>query len=224
MSVNVDLLNREALARRVSMRSMLLWLWLLLIAFPAAADVFTYTDAQGNRVFTDQPHKGAQRVDIPPSNNMTATPPKSVAKKKPAAVKPSPLFHYQVLRILVPEPDATIRSMTGELIVSVNNDPALQERHTYRLLVDGKPFAEAGRSPVFPLTNIDRGTHQLSVEILDELGRIVERTASQEFHMLRISLAQKRQAQPCTVEDYGVRPECPIADKPPEKSSWLPFL
>jgi hypothetical protein len=134
------------------------------------------------------------------------------------------MFHYQLLRILVPEPDATVRSMPGELIVSVSNDPALQEGHSYRLLVDGQPFGEAGRSPVFPLTNIDRGTHQLSVEILDESGRMLERTPSQSFHMVRISLAQKRLAQPCKATDYGVRPECPLADKPEENNSILPFL
>jgi hypothetical protein len=42
------------------------------------------------------------------------------------------------------------------------------------------------------------------VEILDEQGRTVERTANQPFHMLRISLAQKRQVKPCVSEDYGV--------------------
>lgn len=214
--------NLEVRFRKTSVRGLLLCL--MLIALPVVADVFTYTDAQGNRVFTDQPHKGAQRVEIPPSNNMTTTAPKSPAKKKLAAAKPKPLFHYQLLRILIPEPDATIRNMAGELIVSVNSDPDLQSNHTFLLLLDGKPFGEAGRSPVFPLSNIDRGTHQISVEILDELGRIVERTPTQEFHMLRISLAQKRLAQPCTMDQYGVRPECPIADKPPEKSSWLPFL
>lgn len=222
MSVNLDSPSLNSVARRVSVPSMLLCL--LLFALPAAGEVFTYTDAQGNRVFTDQPHKGASRVEIQPSNNMTGTPPQSAPKKKPAKGKPSPLFHYQVLRILVPEPDATVRNMAGELIVSVNNDPDLQPGHLYRLLLDGKPIAEAGRSPVFPLTNIDRGTHLLAVEILDETGRMLERTPSQEFHMLRITLAQKRQAQPCTNEDYGVRPECPLADKPPEKSSFLPFL
>ncbi|MDY7562367.1 DUF4124 domain-containing protein [Pseudomonas sp. 10B1] len=197
----------------------------LLIALTASADVYTYVDAQGNRVFTDQPHSGAHRVDIPPSNTMTGTlSPRKDAKTRPATAKPRPLFHYQLVRILVPEPDATVRNMAGELIVSVNNDPDLQPGHLYRLLLDGKPIAEAGRSPVFPLTNIDRGTHLLAVEILDETGRMLERTPSQEFHMLRITLAQKRQAQPCTNEDYGVRPECPLADKPPEKSSFLPFL
>jgi Domain of unknown function (DUF4124) len=199
-----------------------LLLCLLLIALPAVADVYSYVDAQGNQVFTDRPHSGAHKVQIEPSNNMAAPTRKSAPKKAPVAA--SPLFHYQLLRILVPEPDATIRNMQGELIVTVNSDPNLQDRHTYRLLLDGKPVAEAGRSPVFPLTNIDRGTHQLAVEILDESGRMLERTPAQTFHMLRITLAQKRLAQPCTTDDYGVRPECPLADKPKEKSSFLPFL
>lgn len=196
---------------------------LLLIALPAAADVYSYVDAQGNQVFTDRPHSGAHKIQIAPSNSMAQPTRKPIAKKTPK-VADSPLFHYQLLRILVPEPDATVRNMQGELIVSINSDPTLQNGHTYRLLLDGKPFAEAGRSPVFPLTNIDRGTHQLAVEILDESGRMLERTPSQTFHMLRITLAQKRLAQPCTTDDYGVRPECPLADKPKEESHILPFF
>jgi hypothetical protein len=205
-------------------RSFLL-LCLLLIALPAAADVYTYVDSQGNRVFTDQAHPGnARRVEIPPSN-VSAQPRKHAVQKAHAPAKPAPIFRYQLLRILVPEPDATVRSMTGELIVSVSNDPTLQNGHTYRLLVDGQPYGQAGRSPVFPLINIDRGTHQLAVEILDETDRIVERTPNQPFHMLRITLAQKRLAQPCKEADYGVRPECALADKPAEKkSSLLPFF
>lgn len=122
-----------------------------------------------------------------------------------------------MLRILIPEPDATIRSSAGEVIVSVTSEPGLQQGHRYRLLLDGQATGEAGLSPVFPLSNIDRGSHNLSVEILDAEGRIVERTANQPFHMLRISLAQKRQVKPCVSEDYGVRPECPLKDKPVEE-------
>ncbi|HJR30033.1 MAG TPA: penicillin-binding protein, partial [Pseudomonas sp.] len=91
----------------------------------------------------------------------------------------------------------------------------------YRLLLDGQPTAEPGPSPVFALSNIDRGSHNLSVEILDEQGRTVERTANQPFHMLRISLAQKRQAKPCALTDYGQRPECPLKDKPEEEKSFF---
>jgi hypothetical protein len=200
------------------------WLLIgLMIALPASAEVFTYVDAQGNRVFTDQPGLGnAKRVPLAPGNRMSANPthaiPVIVDKKSDAA----PPFHYDMLRVLVPEPDATLRSSAGELIVSITSEPGLQRGHRYRLLLDGKPTAEPGLSPVFALTNVDRGSHNLSVEILDQQGRTVERTANQPFHMLRISLAQKRQVKPCALTDFGQRPECPLKDKPEEEKK--PFL
>lgn len=200
--------------------------WLLivcLITLPASAEVFTYVDAQGNRVFTDKPGSGnAKRVPLATSNRMSANPSGAapvIAGKKTAT---TPMFHYDMLRVLVPDPDATIRSSAGELIVSITSEPGLQRGHRYRLLLDGQPTAEPGPSPVFALSNIDRGSHHLSVEILDEQGRTLERTANQPFHMLRISLAQKRQVKPCTPSDYGSRPECPLKDKPAEEKN--PFL
>ncbi|MBV7495644.1 DUF4124 domain-containing protein [Pseudomonas sp. PDM24] len=195
--------------------------WLLvacLIGLPALAEVFTYIDAQGNRVFTDQPGtRNAKRVPLATSNRMSANPSSTAPM---TATKAKPLFHYDMLRVLVPDPDATIRSTAGELIVSVTSEPGLQQGHRYRLLLDGQPTAEPGPSPVFALSNIDRGSHNLSVEILDEQGRTVERTANQPFHMQRISLAQKRQVKPCVLTDYGQRPECPLKDKPEEESSF----
>lgn len=190
-----------------------------------AAEIYTYIDAQGNRVFTDQPHKNAKRVDVAPSNNMTATPPtRNVKVSPPSPVKTRPAVRYTLLRILVPEPDAIVRSVEGNLIVTVSSEPALQEGHAYRLLLDGQPVAAPGRSPVFPLSNIDRGTHQLSVEILDQDGHLLEKTPNQPFHLQRQTLTQKRLANPCQIVEYGVRPECPLKDKPEQKSSWLPFL
>jgi hypothetical protein len=201
-------------------------MWLLiacLIALPVTAEVFTYVDAQGNRVYTDQPGSGnAKRVPLATSNRMSANPSGAAPVTATQKTEDKPLFHYDMLRVLVPEPDATVRSNAGELIVSVTNEPGLQRGHRYRLLLDGQPTAEPGVSPVFALSNIDRGRHNLSVEILDEQGRTVERTANQPFQMLRISLAQKRKVKPCALTDYGQRPECPLKDKPEEEKN--PFL
>ncbi|MFP6850526.1 MAG: DUF4124 domain-containing protein [Pseudomonas sp.] len=203
----------------------LLFCGLMLLALPTLAQVYTYIDAEGNRVFTDKPRAGnAERVELAPSNSMPAvqTPTAPVVTTK----APEPTQRYNLLRILVPQPDATIRDNTGNLIVSINSDPGLFPQHSYRLLLDGVPVGEAGRSPVFPLENIDRGTHQLAAEIIDQQGRIIERTPSQPFHMMRISLAQKRTANPCKKADYGVRPECPLKDKPAEKKDipFVPFI
>ena len=187
---------------------------LLLVVLPATAQIYKYTDANGATAYSNQPPDGisAQPVDLPPLNSV---------ERQPSG-EARPMFRYDMLRVLVPEPDATIRSSAGELIVSITSEPGLQPGHRYRLLLDGQPTAEPGPSPVFALSNIDRGSHQLSIEILDEQGRTVERTANQPFHMQRISLAQKRKTQPCTLTDYGQRPECPLKDKPPEEKN--PFL
>ncbi|WP_459200183.1 DUF4124 domain-containing protein [Pseudomonas tremae] len=207
---------------RLTLHGLLICL-LGLSALPVMADVYTYIDAQGNRVFTDQPHKNAKRVDIQPSNNMTGTPPTRTLKARPAKPVAQPMFHYQLLRILVPEPDASLSIPSGDLIVTATSDPALQPGHSYRLLLDGVPVGEPGRSPVFPLSNVDRGTHQLSVEVFDELGRVLEKTPNQPFHLQRMSLAQKRATRACKDDDFGVRPECPLKDKPKPKSI-IPFL
>jgi hypothetical protein len=197
---------------------------LLLAALPAAAQVYTYVDADGNRVFTDRPASdNAERIELPPTNNMSlpaSTPTAPVAE--PRAPAPS----YRMLRILLPLPDATIRDSAGNLLVTATSEPALHSGHSFRLLLDGQAVGTTGRSPVFPLENVDRGTHQLAVEIVDAQGRTLERTPSQPLHMLRISLAQKRLVNPCKKDDYGVRPECPLKDKPAEKKDipFVPFI
>ena len=44
---------------------------LLLVALPSVAQVYTYVDAEGNRVFTDSPRDGnAKQVQMAPSNRI----------------------------------------------------------------------------------------------------------------------------------------------------------
>ncbi|MBC9252511.1 penicillin-binding protein [Pseudomonas alcaligenes] len=203
----------------------LLYLLFGLVCLSAQAGVYTYIDQDGNRVFTDQPRsENAEQIKLAPSNDMQAT---DVPRPPPTQLaNPPEAPYYQFLRILVPEPDATIRDLEGNLIVTLTSEPSLLPGHNFRLLMDGNPVGDVGRSPVFPLQNIDRGTHQLSAEIIDADGRIVERTPSQPFHMKRTSLAEKRRAHPCEKGDYGVRPECPLSDKPeePKDIPLIPFI
>lgn len=204
------------------MRALLLCL--LFMTQGALAQVYTYIDAEGNRVFTDKPRSSsAERVILAPSNNMQTTPPASTVRMAPPAVTKQTV-HYQLLRIIVPEPDASIHNGSGDMIVTLNSEPGLLPGHSYRLLLDGEIQSEASRSPVFSLQHVDRGTHQLVAEIIDSAGLIVERTPAQPFHMHRMTLAQKRKVNPCKKDEYGVRPECPLKDKPKEDVSILPFF
>lgn len=199
-------------------------LGLLLAASGALAEVYTYIDAEGNRVFTDRPpgNRAAERVELAPPNSMNAEP---VQHSRRLSPKPEPVPRYDRLRILVPDPDATLRNTDG-LIVTVTSDPALMPGHRYRVLLDGSEAAEPGVSPVVPLSGLERGTHQLAVEIIDSQGRTLERTPSQPFHVRRTTLNDKRRINPCKPAEYGVRPECPLKDKPPTKRNipFVPFI
>lgn len=205
------------------MRTLLLCL--LFITQAASAQVYTYIDAEGNRVFTDKPRSSnAERVMLAPSNTAQISQPQPTVRVAPPAAVSKPTVHYQLLRILVPEPDASIHNGSGDMIVTLNSEPGLLPGHSYRLLLDGEPQGETSRSPVFSLQHVDRGTHQLVAEIIDSAGLIVERTPAQPFHMHRMTLAQKRKINPCKKDEYGVRPECPLKDKPKEEVSILPFF
>jgi hypothetical protein len=197
---------------------------LLLITQAASAQVYTYIDAEGNRVFTDKPRSSnAEPVMLAPSNSVELSQPTATVRATPPAVTKQAV-HYQLLRILVPEPDASIHHGSGDMIVTLTSEPGLLPDHNYRLLLDGEPQGEASRSPVFSLRHVDRGTHQLVAEIIDSAGLIVERTPAQPFHMHRMTLAQKRKVNPCKKDEYGVRPECPLKDKPKDDISILPFF
>lgn len=197
-------------------------LLLALLAGPASAGIYSYVDADGNRVFTDRPAgNAAEAVELRPANRMPAAP---VTPREPPPAKINEArARYQAVRILTPAPDETIRNNAGELSVSGASEPALRPGHRYRLLLDGQPHGEPGLSPLFSLGNLDRGTHRIALLILDGDGQELARSAEQGFHMLRTSLIQRRRIHPCRRDDYGVRPECPLADKPKEKRD-IPFV
>ncbi|MHB0765958.1 DUF4124 domain-containing protein [Stutzerimonas sp. NM35] len=198
---------------------------LLTLALPATGQIYSYIDEQGNRAFTDRPGgRVVEAVKSSPTNSMPAPP---VAAPSPARekVRSESVAVYQRLEILQPEPDATLRNNAGSLVVSVISEPALQPGHQYRLLLDGNPIATSDGATL-ALESIDRGSHQLVAEIIDSQEQALLHSPPRTFHMMRTSLAQRRMVKPCQKDDYGVRPECPLKDKPPKKKNipFVPFL
>lgn len=200
---------------------------LLAAAVPAfaSAAVYSYTDADGNRVFTDRPAgQAGEEVRLKPSNSMPAPAAPAIRVAAPVAAKAA-VVSYQ-LRILSPAADEAIRNNAGSVSVTIHAEPALQPGHAYQVLLDGQPFGAPDEQMTFELSNVDRGTHQLAVAVVDAEERVLQRSENQPFHLIRTSLAQRRMVNPCKKADYGVRPECPLKDKPVEKRDipFVPFL
>lgn len=147
-------------------------LLLMLLALPAAAQIYKYTDANGNTAFSNQPPDGkkAETVDLPPLNSLggaaTAPAPASPSPQQNQSQTQQPSASYQTLQLTDLPNDEALRANNGSFLVSVMIQPRLQPGHQLQLLVDGKPYGQPTNVPRIQVSELDRGEHSLSVQVL----------------------------------------------------------
>ncbi|MNQ55827.1 hypothetical protein D3C85_699310 [compost metagenome] len=158
---------------------------LLASALPALAQIYKYTDADGNTVFTNQPPDGAasEKVELPPTNAIPMQPPSTPASDSTGTELQAV---YQVLELTdIPDEEA-LRANNGTFSVSVRLEPRLQPGHSLRLRLDGKPYGQAVNVPRLQLANVDRGDHSLAVDVLSGT-RLVQSSAPISFTVQRVN-------------------------------------
>ncbi|MFT7243031.1 MAG: hypothetical protein ACI82A_000373 [Candidatus Azotimanducaceae bacterium] len=158
-------------------------------AASAQSTVFKSRDAQGNTVFSDQASDEAEEIVIEAPQTFKAQPPSRPLKpaKPETVVKLGPA--YKSLRIVSPEHDIAVRDNAGNLIVKFALDPALQANHSLQLIVDGELHSEKKSAGPISLTNLDRGTHELQAQIVeDDSGEILQSSNPVSTTILRVSV------------------------------------
>ncbi|MEO4046785.1 DUF4124 domain-containing protein [Pseudomonas sp. CAU 1711] len=160
------------------------------LALPASAQIYKYTDANGNTVFTNQPPEGqaAESVELQPTNTVKAQPLPPVeqpaeAESKTEANQPP----YRTLELTDIPSDEALRANNGTFSVGVLIEPRLSPGHSLRLLLDGQPYGQRTNVPRLQLVNIDRGEHSLAVEVLSG-ERQIQQSASLTFTVQRVSV------------------------------------
>lgn len=138
-----------------------------------AGQIYKTTDENGNTVFTDSPQEGqhSEQVKLKPLTTITQPPVEPLPKSTSKQPDEDQAFAYNSLRILTPEAGETIRN-TPVFEVVAGIDPNMLPRHSAVLLVDGQPFAKQQNNLTFVLSDIDRGTHTLEVQVLDADGKL----------------------------------------------------
>jgi hypothetical protein len=91
--------------------------------------------------------------------------------------------------IVSPAMDETVHGNTGSIRVVVQGVPA--GMHLLPVL-DGLPASEPVFDAVFHLRAVPRGTHELSVRLLDADGRTVMQTPPVSFHVWQASRLFRR--------------------------------
>ncbi|MGH8386031.1 MAG: DUF4124 domain-containing protein [Pseudomonas sp.] len=160
---------------------------LLLTALPAAAQIYKYTDADGNTAYSNQPPDGvpAQPVDLPPLNSVEPQSQGNPAPTAKAGSREQSEGTYEVLELKGLPTTEALRANNGTFTVNVLIKPRLQGSHLFRLLLDDQPYGQPGNVPALQLVNIDRGLHSLAVQVI-EGETVVQQSPSVTFTVQRV--------------------------------------
>jgi hypothetical protein len=139
----------------------------------AQAEIYTCKDAKGNTVYTDSPSgcANAEEVEVDTLPTLIPTKPLVNSNSNRSSNKEEDKNVYTELVITSPSNDETVRNNQGNLTINFKASPALQSRkgHKYVVTVDGEEVY-SGTSTITALKNVDRGTHSISVKIVDTNG------------------------------------------------------
>lgn len=156
------------------------------LALPASAEIYKYTDANGNTVFTNQPPQGtnAEEVSLPPVNTVQSPPPPTMPGNNQGNASTEQV--YSVVEITDVPTEEALRSNNGSFTVGVRLEPQLRIGDSIQLVLDGQPYGGLTNSLQFPLNNIERGDHTLAAHVFSG-DRLIQQSATVPFTVQRTS-------------------------------------
>lgn len=168
------------------MRSCLICL-LWLLSLPAMAQIYKYTDADGNTAYSNEPPNGkaSQAVELPPLNSIGSQQRAQPQARQPALEGSVPAAAYDVLQLSDLPTDEALRANNGTFTVSVQIQPRLEPQHRLQLLLDGQPYGQPSNVPRLQLVYIDRGEHSLAVQVLAN-GQAIQTSPTVTFTVQRV--------------------------------------
>ena len=162
----------------------------------AFAQMYKWVDEEGNISYSDQPpYKGAEQLDAPALSTVSrtrATPQKTEDSTEPTEDKE--VTKYTELKITSPMNDATIRDNSGNFSISFSVKPALDTNfnHSFSVSMNGKVVKNNLTSGSASFSNIDRGTHNISVSVKDKSGKTLRKSKSVTIHLHRQSVIRRQ--------------------------------
>lgn len=159
---------------------------LLLSTASLQAKIYHWIDKDGNAHYSDTAIPGTTEITAENKNLVSADALKVEESKKPAqsTINKEPIIDYQA-EIVSPQDDMAVRSNAGTLEVHVKTTPQKESSQRLQLYLDGTPLGEPQISPTIRALNIDRGTHQVQVHLLDEAGQVLTKTQIVTIHLQR---------------------------------------
>jgi len=160
------------------------------LAIAEDTKIYHWVDEDGKIHFSDTATPGTEQINVK-NNNLLSTG-KKEGKESDAVFNElslddeddKPVVTYQAT-ITSPEDDKPLRSNDGTIDIHVVTEPEKENTQKLQLYLDGKKLGTPQISPTMRALNIDRGTHQVQVELLDEDGKVLAKTQVVTVHLQR---------------------------------------
>ncbi|MGI9328059.1 MAG: DUF4124 domain-containing protein [Pseudomonadales bacterium] len=164
-------------------------------ASQAASKIYKTIDAEGNVVYSDvapSQQESDAELQVEELNTFANPAPVEPAEALPVVVleddeDPEALPQapeYTNLRVISPSGDEGVRANDGNIALKAAIEPGLFRTHQLRFFLDGNPVGTV-RGSSMPLSNVDRGTHQAKVAVIDDSGNVLKESEVVTFHVLR---------------------------------------
>jgi hypothetical protein len=162
------------------------------LSHSADMKIYHWLDNEGNVHFSDTAVPGTEEIQVK-NNNLLPTDrenfenPDSIVNDLFFNGEDENIITYQAT-ITSPEDDKPLRSNSGTIDIHIATEPEKENTHKLQLYLDGKKLGSPQISPTMRALNIDRGTHQVQVELLDESGKVLAKTQVVTVHLQRAGI------------------------------------
>lgn len=158
------------------MKQFILFISLTLITFGALAEVYKWTDSQGNTHFSDVPHDGAEKMDVPNTQSSPAptsnTDNSSGSNSSKQDNETTERQQYTKVEITQPKNEETIHNKDS-VTIQVKIDPELYEKDNVQIIYDGNRIGDPQHNLIFKLKGMQKGSHKLLVQVVDTDGEVL---------------------------------------------------
>ena len=189
----------------------------------AFSEVYRSVDKEGNVSYSDQPGLNSKKMNFRELTTYESKPQKEIIKdgnENPNQKnEQTSEISYSGLRILSPVSKDTIRDNAGNVPVELQVTPTLKIKHGHRfvLSIDGKVVAST-TVPRYKLTSIERGSHTLTAQIMDQKNKALTQPVSVNFHLITSAKISKKNPgngyKPSYTPTYNPKPSPTYNPKP----------
>jgi hypothetical protein len=154
-----------------------------------AAEIWRWKDANGVVHYSDQPRPGAERISAgSPAPGSVPLPDVVAQPGEASGGRVQQPEAYTSCTVASPAHDENFQGVQP-VYVQLSVEPQLQPGHRIQLLVNGAALPEwPAAATSYTLPEVFRGSHTLSVRVLDARGRPVCSGPSITFHVRQQSL------------------------------------